>query len=145
MQLVCCWRKYIKHVICTEAQTCCTLLAETSKQWHCKIPGDLLATKTNICFEIGVSWRHGSLRLMPQSATKPAADCDTTSHWTALRCLTQSFSQPRCCCMQCSYQRELDTAAQSWLSYPRGSVVVKVPCYKPDGRGLDTRWGDFFF
>jgi hypothetical protein len=24
-----------------------------------------------------------------------------------------------------------------------GSVVVKVPCYKPEGCGFDTRWGDF--
>jgi hypothetical protein len=26
----------------------------------------------------------------------------------------------------------------------RGSVVVKALCYKPEGRGFDTRWGDFF-
>jgi hypothetical protein len=25
----------------------------------------------------------------------------------------------------------------------RDSVVVKVLCYKPEGRGFDTRWGDF--
>jgi hypothetical protein len=25
----------------------------------------------------------------------------------------------------------------------RGSVVVKALCYKPEGRGFDTRWGDF--
>jgi hypothetical protein len=25
-----------------------------------------------------------------------------------------------------------------------GSIVVKALCYKPEGRGLDTRWGDFF-
>jgi transposase-like protein len=24
-------------------------------------------------------------------------------------------------------------------------VVVKALCYKPEGRGFDTRWGDFFF
>jgi hypothetical protein len=24
-----------------------------------------------------------------------------------------------------------------------GSVVVKALCYKPEGRGIDTRWGDF--
>jgi hypothetical protein len=24
------------------------------------------------------------------------------------------------------------------------SVVVKVLCYKPEGRGFDTQWGDFF-
>jgi hypothetical protein len=27
---------------------------------------------------------------------------------------------------------------------PRGSVVVKALCYKLEGRGFDTRWGDFF-
>jgi hypothetical protein len=26
----------------------------------------------------------------------------------------------------------------------RGSVVVKALCYKPEGRGFDSRWGDFF-
>jgi hypothetical protein len=26
----------------------------------------------------------------------------------------------------------------------RGSVVVKALCYKPEGRGFDTRSGDFF-
>jgi hypothetical protein len=25
----------------------------------------------------------------------------------------------------------------------RGSVVVKALCYKPEGRGYDTRWGEF--
>jgi hypothetical protein len=25
----------------------------------------------------------------------------------------------------------------------RGSSVVKVLCYKPEGRGLHTRWGEF--
>jgi hypothetical protein len=25
----------------------------------------------------------------------------------------------------------------------RDSVVVKALCYKPEGRGLDSRWGDF--
>jgi hypothetical protein len=25
-----------------------------------------------------------------------------------------------------------------------GSVVVKALCYKPEGRGFGTRWGDFF-
>jgi hypothetical protein len=29
------------------------------------------------------------------------------------------------------------------LSGERGSVVVKALCYKPEGRGLDTRCGDF--
>jgi hypothetical protein len=27
--------------------------------------------------------------------------------------------------------------------YARGSVVVKVLCYKPEGCGFDTRLGDF--
>jgi hypothetical protein len=26
----------------------------------------------------------------------------------------------------------------------RGSVVVKVLCYKPEGRGFETRWGEWF-
>jgi hypothetical protein len=26
----------------------------------------------------------------------------------------------------------------------RGSVMVKALCYKPEDRGFDTRWGDFF-
>jgi hypothetical protein len=25
----------------------------------------------------------------------------------------------------------------------RGSVVVKALCYNPEGRGFDTRWGEF--
>jgi hypothetical protein len=25
----------------------------------------------------------------------------------------------------------------------RGRVVVKALCYKPQGRGFDTRWGEF--
>jgi hypothetical protein len=25
-----------------------------------------------------------------------------------------------------------------------GSVVVKAQCYKPEGRGFDTQWGEFF-
>jgi hypothetical protein len=25
----------------------------------------------------------------------------------------------------------------------RGSVVVKAPCYKPEGRWVDSRWGEF--
>jgi hypothetical protein len=27
----------------------------------------------------------------------------------------------------------------------RGTVVVKALCYKPKGRGFETRWGEFFF
>jgi hypothetical protein len=30
-----------------------------------------------------------------------------------------------------------------YLSAARGSVVVKALCYKPEGRGFDTRWGEF--
>jgi hypothetical protein len=26
----------------------------------------------------------------------------------------------------------------------RGSAVAKALCYIPEGRGFDTRWGDFF-
>jgi hypothetical protein len=26
----------------------------------------------------------------------------------------------------------------------RASVVVKALSYKPEGRGFDTRWGDFY-
>jgi hypothetical protein len=26
----------------------------------------------------------------------------------------------------------------------RGSVVVKALCYKPEGRGFETRWGEWF-
>jgi hypothetical protein len=26
----------------------------------------------------------------------------------------------------------------------RSSVVVKALCYKPEGRGSDSRWGNFF-
>jgi hypothetical protein len=26
----------------------------------------------------------------------------------------------------------------------RGSVVVKALCYKPEGRGVETRWGEWF-
>jgi hypothetical protein len=28
---------------------------------------------------------------------------------------------------------------------PRGSIVAKELSYKPEGRGFDTRLGDFFF
>jgi hypothetical protein len=24
------------------------------------------------------------------------------------------------------------------------TVVIKALCYKPEGRGFDTRWGDFY-
>jgi hypothetical protein len=27
--------------------------------------------------------------------------------------------------------------------WARGSIVVKALCYKPEGRGFDTRWGEF--
>jgi hypothetical protein len=27
--------------------------------------------------------------------------------------------------------------------FARGRVVVQALCYKPEGRGFDTRWGDF--
>jgi hypothetical protein len=26
----------------------------------------------------------------------------------------------------------------------RGSVVIKALCYRPEGRGFDTRWGEFW-
>jgi hypothetical protein len=29
------------------------------------------------------------------------------------------------------------------VSGARGSVVVKALCYKPEGHGFDTRWGEF--
>jgi hypothetical protein len=32
--------------------------------------------------------------------------------------------------------------AMNWIWY--GSVMVKVPCYKPEGRGFETRWGEWF-
>jgi hypothetical protein len=30
-----------------------------------------------------------------------------------------------------------------WSLGARGSLVVKALCYKPEGRGFDTRWGEF--
>jgi hypothetical protein len=30
------------------------------------------------------------------------------------------------------------------VSGARGSVVVKTLCYKPEGRGFETRWGEWF-
>jgi hypothetical protein len=27
---------------------------------------------------------------------------------------------------------------------PRGSVMLEALCYKSEGRGLETQWGDFF-
>jgi hypothetical protein len=30
-----------------------------------------------------------------------------------------------------------------WRNGARGSVVVKALCYKPEGRGFDSRWGEF--
>jgi hypothetical protein len=27
----------------------------------------------------------------------------------------------------------------------RGSVVVEALCYKPEGRGFETRWGEWIF
>jgi hypothetical protein len=33
-----------------------------------------------------------------------------------------------------------------WLrAVSSGSVVVKALCYKPEGRGLETRWGEWIF
>jgi hypothetical protein len=29
------------------------------------------------------------------------------------------------------------------ISLISGSVVVKALCYKPEGRGFDSRWGEF--
>jgi hypothetical protein len=26
----------------------------------------------------------------------------------------------------------------------RGSIVVRTLCYKPEGRGFETRWGEWF-
>jgi hypothetical protein len=49
-----------------------------------------------------------------------------------------------------------DTSELSWGSttvrggferemyHPRSSVVVKALCYEPEGRGFETRWGEFF-
>jgi hypothetical protein len=31
----------------------------------------------------------------------------------------------------------------TWGGAARGSVVVKALCYKPEGRGFDTQWGNF--
>jgi hypothetical protein len=32
----------------------------------------------------------------------------------------------------------------SWINIgARGSVVVKALCYKPEGRGFETWWGEF--
>jgi hypothetical protein len=31
----------------------------------------------------------------------------------------------------------------SWKNMEYGSVVVKALCYKPEGGGFDTLWGDF--
>jgi hypothetical protein len=31
------------------------------------------------------------------------------------------------------------------MSGARGSMVVNALCYKPEGRGFDTRRGDYFF
>jgi hypothetical protein len=28
---------------------------------------------------------------------------------------------------------------------PRGSVVVEAPCYKPEGHGFETLWGEWIF
>jgi hypothetical protein len=40
-----------------------------------------------------------------------------------------------------------ESAVSQWAnslgSGARGSVVVKALCYKPEGRGFDTRWGEF--
>jgi hypothetical protein len=30
------------------------------------------------------------------------------------------------------------------LDYTHGSIVVKALCYKPEGRGFETRWGEWF-
>jgi hypothetical protein len=37
-----------------------------------------------------------------------------------------------------------NSMVKSWTIGARGSVVVKALCYKPEGGGFDTRWGDFF-
>jgi hypothetical protein len=51
----------------------------------------------------------------------------------------------------CSERRLIGCAGSFWVHFSNiltifvahGSVVVKALCYKPDGRGFDTRWGDF--
>jgi hypothetical protein len=38
----------------------------------------------------------------------------------------------------------LNTAKSTMYQGQRGSVEVKALCYKPEGRGFDSRWGEFF-
>jgi hypothetical protein len=39
------------------------------------------------------------------------------------------------------FEKSVTATAQDWGA--RGSVVVKALCYKLEGRGFDTRWGEF--
>jgi hypothetical protein len=39
--------------------------------------------------------------------------------------------------------RVLDTFIYSYIFGARGSVVVKALCYKPEGRGFDSQWGEY--
>jgi hypothetical protein len=45
---------------------------------------------------------------------------------------------------QCKAYADLGLLAEMAVTRgPRSSVMVKVKCYKPEGRGFDTRWGEF--
>jgi hypothetical protein len=46
-----------------------------------------------------------------------------------------------------SRQHAIRRHSKPWIQYikgVRGSVVVKALCYKPEGRGFETRWGEWF-
>jgi hypothetical protein len=40
--------------------------------------------------------------------------------------------------------RRTDENHEALVIIAHGSLLVKKLCYKPEGRGLDTRWGDLF-
>jgi hypothetical protein len=104
-----------------------------------------------------------------QSKTgSPISDWDTATLFTALKALqstrktridTRNERQKKFCMLEYSYFQTVqkfdrDTSllrrtysAMDKMQHPRigahGSVVVKALWYKPEGRGFDTRWGEF--
>jgi hypothetical protein len=36
------------------------------------------------------------------------------------------------------------THSELYKGAAHGSIVVKALCYKPEGRGFETRWGEWF-
>jgi hypothetical protein len=48
-----------------------------------------------------------------------------------------------CTCVLNPFQNQEREICLAVAYYTRGNIVVKALCYKPEGRGFNTRWGEF--